>query len=56
MDLTDQQIARTLIGIAYSVDLDPKAAELLADLHGLTIDQLRRGIAYLESGQPLADQ
>jgi hypothetical protein len=44
-----------MIGIAYSVDLDPQAAERLADLHGLTVDQLRRGIAYLESGKPLAE-
>ena len=56
MDLTDQQIARKLIGIAYSVDLDPKAAERLADLHGLTNEQLQRGIAYLESGKPLQER
>jgi hypothetical protein len=56
MDLTDQQLAIKLIGIAHSVDLDPKAAQALADLHGLTIDQLRRGIAYLESGKPLEER
>ncbi|MEU2510185.1 hypothetical protein ABZ621_36605 [Streptomyces sp. NPDC007863] len=55
MDLTDKQIARKMIGIAFSVDLDPKAAEQLADLHGLTIDQLQRGLAYLESGKPLTE-
>lgn len=55
MDLTDQQIASKMIGISFSVNLDPKAAEQLADLHGLTVDQLRRGIAYLESGKPLAE-
>lgn len=53
MDLTDQQIARLLIGISFTVDLDPKRAEQLADLHGLTTDQLRRGIAHLESSKPL---
>jgi hypothetical protein len=56
MDLTDEQIARKMIGIAFSVDLDPRAAEQLADLHGLTIDQLRRGIAHLESGKPLEER
>jgi hypothetical protein len=56
MDLTDQQLAIKLIGIAHSVDLDWRAAQALADLHGLTIDQLRRGIAYLESGKPLEER
>lgn len=56
MDLTDQQIAIKMIGIVHSVDLDPKAAQALSDLHGLTIDQLRRGIAHLESGKPLEER
>lgn len=53
MERTDMEIAQLLLGIVHYRNHDPKAVERALKGRGLTDEEIARGTAYLDSGQPI---